>query len=352
MKIVITTNTLNFGGAEVQRVELANALVAKSYDVAILAIQSAGELKTRLDEKVKILSAWTWLGERPDVIITGTTNTEVLRGLVGRLLGAQWITAVHNPLGPGAPALALFARLGLLFSDILVGLSNKHADLIASRWGVSVDANVANAVSDHWFSEHKGYARHARAKAQPQYHLGFLGRLDVEHKGLDRLCDALELAPSEWRLGVGGDGPDMDWLVERVKHGDLKGRVDILGSVSSAEFLTQVGCLVVLSRWEGQPMVILEALAAGVPIVATQESNFDAAEGLEILTSSRPENVISALHRALQLPHSEVTSLAPELSSTRMASDYEGLFTLQKRRGRVISLSRLIRPRSRRLTND
>lgn len=97
----------------------------------------------------------------------------------------------------------------------------------------------------------------------------FLGRL-VPVKGLDRLLSALDAAPG-WDLLVGGDGP------ERQRLGTPPG-VRFLGQVGPAlrrDLLLACDLLVLPSlqlpdgRTEGSPTVIMEALAACCPIVAS-----------------------------------------------------------------------------------
>ncbi len=102
----------------------------------------------------------------------------------------------------------------------------------------------------------------------------FLGRLDVEQKGLDMLVDAYrqvaaELAPP---LVIAGSGiaRDEDLLQRRIQEWGLAARVLLVGRVQDrqkAETFRRAMFLVMPSRFEGFPLTLLEAACYGVPIV-------------------------------------------------------------------------------------
>ncbi len=96
------------------------------------------------------------------------------------------------------------------------------------------------------------------------------GRLSPE-KGVDTLIEAVGLS-GDVTLDIAGDGPErrrLEALAERV----APGRILFLGHTSKAELHDRIrdsSLLVVPSRWyENQPMIVLEAFACGVPVVAT-----------------------------------------------------------------------------------
>jgi glycosyltransferase involved in cell wall biosynthesis len=95
----------------------------------------------------------------------------------------------------------------------------------------------------------------------------FAGRLSPE-KGVDTLIDAVGRLSGSVRLDVAGDGPDRERL-ERLAGG----RVRFLGRVDADTVDALIGeavAVAVPSRWyENQPMIVLEAFARGVPVVAT-----------------------------------------------------------------------------------
>ncbi len=95
--------------------------------------------------------------------------------------------------------------------------------------------------------------------------VGFVGRLSAE-KGPELFCRlAVETDVSaEWH--VWGDGPLLPDL--RARYG---GSVRFHGAVNDlADVWTSLGLLVMPSRFEGVPLAALEALAAGVPVLASR----------------------------------------------------------------------------------
>jgi glycosyltransferase involved in cell wall biosynthesis len=101
----------------------------------------------------------------------------------------------------------------------------------------------------------------------------FVGRLDVFHKGLDRLVDALPAAP-RWRaVVVGADVHSGHELISRraEEHG-LQSRITWVGPRHGRrlhEALAAADLFVLPSRWEGLPISLLEALSHGVPALVT-----------------------------------------------------------------------------------
>jgi glycosyltransferase involved in cell wall biosynthesis len=127
---------------------------------------------------------------------------------------------------------------------------------------------VANAVDLNGFRPMPGRA----TRPQGGTVFGCIGRLDSE-KGQRDLLEAFaagKLAECGARLKFVGEGPDRE---------ALRARAEALGVVDAVEFAgvrkdmpqvyAEIDCLVLPSLREGMPMVVLEALASGKPVVAT-----------------------------------------------------------------------------------
>lgn len=99
----------------------------------------------------------------------------------------------------------------------------------------------------------------------------FAGRLYPE-KGLDVLVEAIAELGSGVRLDVAGEGPERP-RVERLAARIAPSQVRFLGRLPRREVFDMIagaGVVVVPSRsYENQPLVVLEALASGVPVVAS-----------------------------------------------------------------------------------
>ena len=97
--------------------------------------------------------------------------------------------------------------------------------------------------------------------------VGWIGRMSHE-KGPDVFAEALAYIPSAAAVAILGDGPMRHDVTARLAH--LGMRTVAPGLVpDAARLLPAFDVLVVSSRTEGTPMVLLEAMAARTPIVST-----------------------------------------------------------------------------------
>ncbi|MEM9135218.1 MAG: glycosyltransferase [Actinomycetota bacterium] len=107
--------------------------------------------------------------------------------------------------------------------------------------------------------------------------LGFVGRL-AEKKGVSVLLDALAAAP-DLRLVIAGDGPDREALEAQTRRLRLDERVEFWGHADRDrvyDLLSRCESLVIPSvvardgDQEGTPVVLAEAVALGVPVIASR----------------------------------------------------------------------------------
>jgi len=109
----------------------------------------------------------------------------------------------------------------------------------------------------------------------------YLGRLDPQ-KGLPDLLIAARrviAARPDWHLALAGDGPSRAWLLDQIANdARMREKIHWLGRCEHVpELLKSANVLVHASLWEGMPNVVLEAMAARRPVIAT------AVEGTEDL---------------------------------------------------------------------
>jgi len=130
----------------------------------------------------------------------------------------------------------------------------------------------------------------------------FIGRI-VYQKGLDSLFDALsQLTALEWQLRLVGDGPQLPRLRSLARQYAIDDRVHFLGWQDRTQLpalLAESNLFVYPSRHEGMPNAVLEAMASGLPVIATaiagnEELVQDGRTGLLV-----PPDDVSALAAAL-----------------------------------------------------
>lgn len=99
-----------------------------------------------------------------------------------------------------------------------------------------------------------------------------LGRLEPHQKGIDMLLDHAAAHPElgfAIRLTFVGTGPFEETLAERLKEdAALASWVTLLPWSPTIEIMHDHDVLLMTSRYEGVPLVMLEAMALGVPVVA------------------------------------------------------------------------------------
>ncbi len=133
---------------------------------------------------------------------------------------------------------------------------------------------------DHWPRIHVVHCGIDTADYAPRVHEGagshvlFVGRPGVR-KGLSFLLEAVARLRAERpdvRLTVVGDGPERAEAEATAQAAGIGDRVQFTGYQSSAqvaEWLSRADVFVLPSLAEGVPIVLMEAMAAGVPVVAT-----------------------------------------------------------------------------------
>ncbi len=137
---------------------------------------------------------------------------------------------------------------------------------------------------------------------------GFCGRLDLHTKGLDILLNGFEKYLSQHNgdgaLWIIGDGEDKNKLEELVKKLNLSTKVKFLGAQYGEQKINlfkELDYLLLTSRNEGLPGVVLECAALGVPSIVSKSTNIskitDYNAGI-ILEENTPKNLAQALHKA------------------------------------------------------
>ena len=101
--------------------------------------------------------------------------------------------------------------------------------------------------------------------------ISFVGRMSFQ-KGLDVLMDAMESYEGDpgFDLAIAGKGELTEWLMERHSESSAKQYISVLGLVSDSEkrwLYENSDCIVIPSRFEGLPTVLLEAMHSGTPVI-------------------------------------------------------------------------------------
>ena len=100
-----------------------------------------------------------------------------------------------------------------------------------------------------------------------------VGRIEFNQKCQDLALKALEQFPAAfdgWRLLFVGSGPDDVRLDQQIADSSWNSRIKRIPWLDNPERIyAAIDCLLIPSRYEGVPLVMLEALAAGVPVIGS-----------------------------------------------------------------------------------
>jgi len=138
----------------------------------------------------------------------------------------------------------------------------------------------------------------------------------VHQKGIDTIIRSLPLLPPHIRYLCVGDGPDYEILEKLAEEIGVRDRVIFVGKVDRSETskYRKISEIFVLpSRSEGQGISFLSTMAAGLPIIATQEGGiadflFDAVRNPDVSTTGwavdkeSPEQIAEAVRDVLAHP--------------------------------------------------
>jgi glycosyltransferase involved in cell wall biosynthesis len=125
----------------------------------------------------------------------------------------------------------------------------------------------------------------------------------IERKGHHRIIEAMTQLP-DFELLIVGEGPERDRLAAQIDRLGLTARVRLLGSRPHAELpalYSAADALVLASSREGWPNVLLEAMACGTPVIASNiwgnpEVVGDAEAGV-LMEQNTPDGVAAATRR-------------------------------------------------------
>ncbi|MBM3285790.1 MAG: glycosyltransferase family 4 protein [Candidatus Eisenbacteria bacterium] len=166
--------------------------------------------------------------------------------------------------------------------------------------------------------------------------LGFLGRLAPQKDPLfliDVVRHLKGAMPGGWTLRIAGDGPLAKRLREGLADGCPAGSLVWMGEIDHAEdFLDELDLLLFPSRWEGQPLAVLEAMQAGVVVLGSQIAALDELLGGEppagLLLRREPASWASAI---MDLSRDRDRLRSMEIESMRRVAAEHGIGTMVER---------------------
>lgn len=328
-RLLIVITGLGNGGAERQVVYLARGLQARGWEVHLLsllkpeasrlvgelrasgiALSSLGARQTGPSGLLRLVFACqrTFRSFRPDAVIGWMVHA----ALLARVLGA--INAV-----PVMMTSLRTLRSNALWHDKLLAMTDRLTAGVVTNARLSAEAQVREGVTRAAKSKviHNGLdleafdrlRTHAKMEFSPPsatFRWLALGRLEFE-KDYPLLIEALSLVPAgPWHLSIAGDGRLRQDIEQQIQTLKLQDRITFLGQRDDVPvLLSEVDAVVMSSVVEGLPNALIEAHAAGVPVVSTAVGGVEEVvmEGVSgfLVRSRAPADLAAAMQRMMAL---------------------------------------------------
>ncbi len=287
----LVTTASPIGGAQIHVRDLAAALAAQGHTPSVITSGSGPFIEDlqRLGIPVRVLrhlgvpirplrdlralrevrAALTAL--RPELVATHSSKAGILGRLAGRSLQVPVVFTVHGwAFTPGVPPgpAAVYRRV-----ERLVGpLARKIITVSEFDRQLGLAAGIAGA--DRLVTVHNGIPDvPVRLRADPgrtPVRMVMVARFGAQKDHSTLLRALAHLQAHTWELDLIGDGPgrgDTEALAARL---GLTGRVRFLGQRTDVDqLLAQAQVSLLVTNWEGLPLSILEAMRAGLPVVAS-----------------------------------------------------------------------------------
>jgi glycosyltransferase involved in cell wall biosynthesis len=319
MKVVHVHRIRGIGGSERHLLTLLPALAQRGVDVTFVGLDDPGwdpldfygalrvpALRLPAPRDLDpLLLARLVRALRADVVHTHLVHADVYGGVAARIRGARLVSTKHNddPFRTGPfryvdRGLARAASRVVTITDSLrrfmvedVGLPDAKVETI--HYGLD---DLPEAWGDN-------PPDHVPAGARVVLAVARLTR----QKGIDVAIRALPLLPDDAVLVVLGEGPERAALERLASEIGVAGRVHLVGRVPDvATWLRRTALLVHPARWEGFGLGVLEAMIAGLPVVASRVSSLpelvvDGETGF-LVPPDEPQALATAVWRALEHP--------------------------------------------------
>jgi glycosyltransferase involved in cell wall biosynthesis len=355
-RILLLSTSLGLGGADRQILYLAHALLEHQYDVKLVCMTGLGEMGSRaLSQGLPILSLEMQRGRadrasfqrlvgllrewRPHVLTSFMYHANLFGRLAGKWAGVPLIVTSIRSERNESGARDWLMRLTNWMDDACTTNSQEVADSLLrrgmlARHKVRVIPNGVDIAALTAPPEARARLRAELGVAPDEVVWLAIGRL-LPQKDYPTMLRAFQpLAGRPARLFIAGRGPLLEQLTQLAEQLGIRARVGFLGVRDDiAELLAAADGFVLSSAWEGMPNVVMEALAAARPGVATTVGGVPELVEPDASGWLAPARDAGALSHAMQ----RLMSLAPEqrremgnVGHRHVAANY-GLETMAQR---------------------
>jgi glycosyltransferase involved in cell wall biosynthesis len=286
MRIAHVHRMRGIGGSERHLLTLLPALAAHGHDVVFVGLDDpaweasdfygalsvpALRLPSPRDVDPLLLGRLV-RGLRADVVHTHLVHADLYGGLAARLRGAKLVSTKHND-DPFRRGPFRHVERGLVrLADRVVAITESLRRFTVERVGVP----AAKVETIHYGLDDlpRPWGANPPDAVPPGARILLATSRLVRQKGIDVAIRALPLLPGEDVLVVLGEGPERAALERLAAELGVAERVFLPGRVPDvAAWLRRASVYVHPARWEGFGLGVLEAMLAGLPVVAARVSS-------------------------------------------------------------------------------
>lgn len=330
-RVLLLSTSLGMGGADRQILYLANALLAQEHEVRLVSMTPPEEMGRRaLGEGLPITSLNMQRGRaewgafrrlvallqdwRPHVLTSFMYHANLLGRLAGRWTRVPLIVTSIRSERNGSALRDRFMRMTNWMDHCCTTNSLEVASSLQKRAllrmeDVRVIPNGIDVAALTAPPEERARMRSTMGVPASEFLWLAIGRLTPQ-KDYPTLLDAFaSVAAGPARLWIAGRGPELPALQQQADRLGIASRVTFLGVRDDiAALLAAADGFVLSSGWEGMPNVVMEALAAAVPVVATRVGGVSelVADGSGFLVPAQdPGALAQAMRKLMSLPIDE-----------------------------------------------
>lgn len=295
-RVTIIINNLGVGGAERLVINSIHEMIRRgvSVDLITLAPEPKKTLANQLDLPLEMRHRIHFTGLfdaksflelivlirnlNPNLVITQLWFANTIGRIAARIAGAEKVISYEQNVYDSVKNRKMFLVDWFLqfvtFKIIAVSNAVKESLIRHQIIGSKIDV-IHNSVDVSLFGNtiHDPSIRMQYDVPDKAFLFLFIGRL-IHQKAVDVLIEAFAEVEGDSYLLIVGQGKEQLALEAQVKKNGLGKRVIFAGVRNDVpQLLATTDCFVLPSRYEGLPLVLTEALAAGKPIIA---SDFEA----------------------------------------------------------------------------
>ncbi|TNG95286.1 glycosyltransferase family 4 protein [Pasteurellaceae bacterium USgator11] len=292
MKIVyVITRSDVIGGANVHLLDLAEGMQNKGHQVTILiggtgiVVEKAKErnleciIVKNLVREINLIKDFKCYFEikkhllilRPDIVHLHSSKAGILGRLASWRLGLAYIFTAHG----WAFTDGVAQRTAMFYRFIEKSMAKLGGKIITvSEYDRNLALKHGVGKPEQLITIHNGISTDRRIIKMPHndkiIRLIMVARFDIPKNYTDLVAALAKVKDLDWQVEFVGDGVLLNMVKQQAKSLFLDDKIIFSGQCHDVEKrLVNADIFLLISNWEGLPLTILEAMAKGLPIIAS-----------------------------------------------------------------------------------